>query len=149
VTQNIDLLHEAAGSRNVLHMHGQAGRIRCMGCDVVIESVMVLDPATRCAHCGATGQLRPHVVWFGEMPLHMDEIYAALDRCGHFISIGTSGEVYPAAGFVEHVRRHVPRARTTELNLEPSDGHSLFRERLYGPATQVVPAYVETLLAAT
>ncbi|HJQ60974.1 MAG TPA: NAD-dependent deacylase [Vineibacter sp.] len=146
VTQNIDLLHEAAGSKNVLHMHGRAGQIRCMACDRVIDSEMELDPSTVCAACGAVGQLRPHVVWFGEMPLRMDEIYAALDHCALFLSVGTSGTVYPAAGFVEHVRRRVPRARTVELNLEPSDGHSLFKERLYGPATTVVPAYVDKLL---
>jgi NAD-dependent deacetylase len=146
VTQNIDLLHEAAGSRNVLHMHGRAGQIRCMACGTVIDSEMELDPGTVCASCGAVGQLRPHVVWFGEMPLHMDEIYAALDRCSLFLSVGTSSSVYPAAGFVEHVRRLVPRAHTAELNLEPSDGHSLFRERVYGPATQVVPAYIEKIL---
>lgn len=147
VTQNIDLLHEDAGSKNVLHMHGQAGKIRCMTCDTVIESEMELDPDTLCARCGARGQLRPHVVWFGEMPLYMDEIYAALERCALFVSVGTSGMVYPAAGFVQHVRRHAPRAHTAELNLEPSDGHSLFKERRYGPATEVVPAYVEKLLA--
>lgn len=146
VTQNVDLLHEEAGSRNVLHMHGQAGKIRCMACGTIIDSGMELYPDTVCPHCKATGELRPHVVWFGEMPLHMDEIYAALERCALFISVGTSGMVYPAAGFVEHVRRYVPRAHTAELNLEPSDGHTLFKERIYGPATEVVPAYVEKVL---
>jgi NAD-dependent deacetylase len=85
------------------------------------------------------------VVWFGEMPLYMERIYAALDRCDLFISIGTSGQVYPAAGFVAEVRR-AGRAHTVELNLEESDGHSLFAERIYGPATAVVPAYVARLL---
>lgn len=146
VTQNIDLLHEGAGSRNVLHMHGQTGKIRCMACGTIIESEMELSPDTLCPQCGATGQLRPHVVWFGEMPMHMDEIYAALERCALFMSVGTSGMVYPAAGFIQHVRRYAPRAHTVELNLEPSDGHTLFRERIYGPATEVVPAYVEKVL---
>jgi len=146
VTQNIDLLHEGAGSKNVLHMHGQAGKIRCMACATIIDSDMELDTQTLCPHCGAQGQLRPHVVWFGEMPLRMDEIYAALDRSSLFVSIGTSGMVYPAAGFVEHVRRQVPRAHTVELNLEPSDGHSLFKERIYGPATRIVPAYIDKVL---
>jgi NAD-dependent deacetylase len=146
VTQNVDLLHEGAGSKNVLHMHGQAGQIRCMACGTILESEMELHPDTPCPHCGARGELRPHVVWFGEMPLRMDEIYAALERCSLFISIGTSGMVYPAAGFVQHVRRHAPRAHTAELNLEPSDGYSLFKERIYGPATEVVPAYVDKLL---
>jgi len=148
VTQNIDLLHEEGGARNVLHMHGQAGRIRCMGCSVVLDSDMELSTATVCGQCGARGQLRPHVVWFGEMPLHMDEIHAALDACDLFMSIGTSGAVYPAAGFVEHVRLRQRRAHTVELNLEPSDGHTLFRERIYGPASEIVPAYVDKLLAS-
>ena len=95
--------------------------------------------------CGATGSLRPHVVWFGEMPLEMDRIEAALAACDLFVSIGTSGVVYPAAGFVQEARR--AGARTVELNLEPSEGHSLFAERHYGPATQIVPAFVERLLA--
>lgn len=147
VTQNIDLLHEAGGSTNVLHMHGQAGRIRCMACETVIESDMALSVDTACAACKARGQLRPHVVWFGEMPLYMDEIHGALEDCDLFMSIGTSGAVYPAAGFVEHVRLR-RRAHTVELNLEPSDGHSMFRERIYGPATEVVPAYVDKILSS-
>jgi NAD-dependent deacetylase len=145
VTQNIDLLHEGGGSRNVLHMHGQAGKLRCMACGTVTDSDAELSVKTVCAACGAVGQTRPKVVWFGEIPLHMDEIMAALDECGLFISIGTSGAVYPAAGFVQHVRRR-RRARTVELNMERSDGHEMFHDEIYGPATEVVPAYVETLL---
>jgi len=145
VTQNIDLLHEAGGAERVLHMHGQMGQVRCMACGAITASDADLAPNTLCP-CGAKGELRPHVVWFGEMPFHMDEIYSALDRCDLFISIGTSGMVYPAAGFVEHMRRRRPRARTVELNLEPSDGHTLFHERHYGPATEIVPAYVERIL---
>ena len=145
VTQNIDLLHEGAGSRNVLHMHGQAGKIRCMACEAITDSEIALDPGSLCAACGAVGRLRPHVVWFGEMPLYMDEIQAALDRCGMFISIGTSGMVYPSAGFVQHVRRR-GAGHTVELNMEPSDGHSLFAERHYGPASRVVPDFVEKIL---
>lgn len=145
VTQNIDLLHEAGGSQRVLHMHGQAGKIRCMHCGCILESEQELFPHSTCETCGGTGGLRPHVVWFGEMPLYMDEIYAALDRCGLFLSIGTSGTVYPAAGFVQHVRMGGV-AHTVELNLEPSDGHSLFAERHYGPASTLVPDYVEKIL---
>ena len=99
-----------------------------------------------CPACGASGRLRPHVVWFGEMPLDMDRIYAALDRCALFISVGTSGNVYPAAGFVSHVRMYT-RAHTVELNLEPSTGATLFAEAIYGPASEVVPEYVDWLLA--
>ena len=109
VTQNIDLLHEQAGSKNVLHMHGRDGEIRCMHCGQVSRSDVDHTPQSVCSTCQAVGELRPHIVWFGEMPLHMDEIHAALRRCGLFLAIGTSGEVYPAAGFVLEVRHH--RAR--------------------------------------
>ena len=146
VTQNIDTLHEAAGSRNVLHMHGRDGEIRCMSCSTVSPSDADLSPRTVCPNCKAVGELRPNIVWFGEMPMHMDEIHAALERCGLFMSIGTSGEVHPAAGFVLHVRRRSPRAHTVELNLEPTDNRTLFKEGIYGPATEIVPPYIERIL---
>jgi NAD-dependent deacetylase len=146
VTQNIDLLHEGGGSKNVLHMHGQAGKLRCMACEIITDSDAELSVKTVCVACGAVGQTRPHVVWFGEMPLGMAEITTALDACGLFISIGTSGAVYPAAGFVQHVRRK-RRARTVELNMERSDGYQMFHDGIYGPATQVVPAFVDRLLS--
>jgi NAD-dependent deacetylase len=146
VTQNIDTLHEQAGSRNVLHMHGRDGEIRCMRCGQVSQSDIDLTPQSVCAKCQAVGELRPNIVWFGEMPQHMDEIHAALERCGLFLAIGTSGEVYPAAGFVLEVRRHRARAHTVELNLEPTDNRDLFHEHIYGPATEVVPPYVERVL---
>ena len=104
-------------------------------------------PQSICPHCKAVGELRPNIVWFGEMPMHMDEIDAVLERCGLFLSIGTSGEVYPAAGFVMHVRRRNHRAHTVELNLEPTDNQPLFHEHIYGPATLIVPPYVERVLA--
>lgn len=144
VTQNVDDLHERAGSRNVLHMHGELGKARCLACGAVSPWATDIGPASACPACGAAGRLRPHVVWFGEMPMEMDRIHEALGRCGLFVSIGTSGRVYPAAGFVAEVRG---RARTVELNLEPSDGASLFDEAIHGPATQVVPAFVDRLLA--
>ena len=146
VTQNIDPLHEMAGSRNILHMHGRDGEIRCMRCIHVFESDVDLTPESICPNCQAVGELRPNIVWFGEMPQHMDEIHAALERCGLFLAIGTSGEVYPAAGFVLEVRRHRARAHTVELNLEPTDNRDLFHEHIYGPATEVVPRYVERVL---
>ena len=145
VTQNIDLLHEAGGATKVLHMHGRMGEVRCMACGAITPNDSDLTPETLC-RCGAKGETRPHVVWFGEMPFHMDEIYAALDRCDLFLSIGTSGMVYPAAGFVQHMRMRRPKALTVELNLEPSDGHTMFHERQYGPATEIVPAYVDRIL---
>jgi len=146
VTQNIDDLHERAGSRNLVHMHGELLKTRCGHCGALAPGLADLSIDLVCAGCGEPGGLRPHVVWFGEMPLEMDRVYAALGRCGLFISVGTSGSVYPAAGFVEEVR-HVPGARTVELNLEPSEGATLFDERHYGPATEIVPAYVNRLLA--
>ena len=117
-----------------------------MHCQKVFECDDDLTPASVCPNCISVGELRPNIVWFGEMPMHLDEIYQVLERCGLFLSIGTSGEVYPAAGFVLHVRRHSPRARTVELNLEPTDSKALFHEHIYGPATEIVPAYVERVL---
>ena len=146
VTQNIDDLHERAGSRNLLHMHGELFKVRCEFCQDVRPWREDLGTAVACPACARAGGMRPHVVWFGEMPFHMDEIQATLDRCSIFISIGTSGAVYPAAGFVARVRER-GFARTVELNLEPSEGASLFEESDYGPASVVVPAFVEELLA--
>ncbi|CAN5624482.1 NAD-dependent protein deacylase [soil metagenome] len=147
VTQNIDLLHEQAGSKRVLHMHGRDGEIRCMRCGTVTEADTDLGSSSVCPHCKAVGELRPNIVWFGEMPMHMDEINQVLERCGLFLSIGTSGEVYPAADFVLHVRRYNHRAHTVELNLEPSSNETLFHQHIYGPATMTVPPYIERVLA--
>lgn len=146
VTQNIDNLHELAGSRNLLHMHGEHLKVRCESCGGVYAWEDDLGLDTACLRCGEIGEVRPHVVWFGEMPLGMELIFAALDGCGLFISIGTSGNVYPAAGFVQHVN-HRGRAHTVELNLEPSLGASAFAEARYGPTTEVVPRFVDELLA--
>jgi len=146
ITQNIDPLHEIAGSKRVIHMHGRDGEVRCMSCKAEFESDANLTPESVCPNCKAVGELRPNIVWFGEMPMHLDEIYEVLERCGLFLAIGTSGEVYPAAGFVLHVRRRRASARTVELNLESTDNQGLFHEHIYGPATQVVPPYVERIL---
>ncbi|NQV20530.1 MAG: NAD-dependent deacylase [Rhodospirillales bacterium] len=146
VTQNIDRLHEMGGSRNVLHMHGEMLKSRCDICNHVIHWEGDLSLAMRCEQCGSAGAMRPHVVWFGEMPFYMDDIERELSRCDLFLSIGTSGNVYPAAGFISQVR-HGGRAHTVELNLEPSEGSSWFQESILGPATEVVPAYVDRLLA--
>ncbi|WP_374446883.1 NAD-dependent deacylase [Stella sp.] len=144
VTQNIDDLHERAGSRALVHMHGELLKARCLACGAVSPVRQDLAPGPACPACG-NGPLRPHVVWFGEMPLGMEAIGAAIDGCGLFVAIGTSGNVYPAAGFVAQARRR--RARTVELNLERSQGAHLFDEGHYGPATRVVPDFVERLLA--
>lgn len=144
VTQNIDDLHERAGSQRLIHMHGEMLKARCEQCGGVTPCGEDLSLDTRCPRCAGAGGMRPHVVWFGEMPFEMDRIYDALARCTVFVSIGTSGNVYPAAGFVQEALLH--RAHTVELNLEPSEGASLFRERRYGPATELVPDFVENLL---
>lgn len=143
-TQNIDDLHERGGSRNLLHIHGELLKARCAACETVVPCAHDLSIELACASCGAAGGMRPHVVWFGEMPLELDRVYALLSRCALFISIGTSGNVYPAAGFVAEAR--AAGAHTVELNLEPSAGASLFAERIHGPASAIVPAYVERLL---
>ncbi len=147
VTQNVDDLHERAGSRNVIHMHGELLKARCQSTDTLVAADRDLDPVLTCTVCGAAGCLRPHVVWFGEMPLEMERIYATLAGCERFISIGTSGNVYPAAGFVAEAR--ASGAHTTELNLEPSEQLTAFHEHRHGRATELVPAYVRELLSDT
>ncbi len=143
VTQNVDDLHDRAGQRNLIHMHGELAKARCRLCHAVTAWREDLSTDTACPACARPGGMRPDIVWFEEMPMRMEEIGAALDACGLFVSIGTSGAVYPAAGFVAEVRG---RARTVELNLEPSAGTHLFDEAIHGPATQVVPAFVQGLL---
>ncbi len=145
VTQNIDDLHERAGSRNVLHMHGELLKARCLACDGVSAWTGDIEAGSRCPACAAIGRLRPHVVWFGEMPLGMDEIESALGACGLFVAIGTSGVVYPAAGFAALVRRR-GRARSIEINVEPSAVRSAFDEHRQGRAGELVPALVEALI---
>ena len=145
VTQNIDNLHERAGSKNLIHMHGEILSARCLRCNVTGPWSADMDLETRCVSCGKPGGLRVDVVWFGEMPMEMDRILTALEACDLFVSIGTSGSVYPAAGFVQEVRM-LGRAHTVELNLEPSEGHSLFAERHYGPASRIVPEFVARIL---
>lgn len=145
VTQNIDDLHERGGSTNLIHMHGEMFKTRCEGCGAVHEWREDVTLETLCPGCDRPGAMRPHVVWFGEMPLDMDRIYEALSGCKLFISIGTSGNVYPAAGFVQEAMFRA-RAHTVELNMEPSEGATLFVETHYGPATEVVPRYVDRIL---
>jgi len=146
VTQNVDDLHERAGQRPLLHMHGELAKARCLRCDEVspFEDAGLADAL--CPVCGARA-LRPHVVWFGEMPLHMDKIEWWLEaNCDLFVAIGTSGQVHPAAGFAETARAH--GARTLELNLEPTELTRIFDEARHGPATEVVPVWVDELLGA-
>ncbi len=146
VTQNVDNLHERAGSTNMLHMHGELMKVRCDACGQALEWGIDLATDIACPLCENMGFLRPHIVWFGEMPFYMDQIYRHLAEADLFLSIGTSGTVYPAAGFVAEAR--AAGAHTVELNLEPSEGESYFAEKIYGAAGTIVPTYVETLLKA-
>jgi NAD-dependent deacetylase len=143
-TQNIDDLHERAGSRAVIHMHGELLKARCAACGRVTVWYDDLTGKEGCPSCAIEGQLRPHVVWFGEIPQRLDEIYQALAQCKVFIAIGTSGTVEPAASFVEEARR--AGAHTVELNLEASHSAGLFAERIYGPATRIVPEYIARVM---
>ncbi len=141
VTQNVDDLHERGGSRDVLHMHGEMLKARCACCGAVHAWREDLSTSLPCPACKTTGGMRPHVVWFGEMPLGLDQAYAALARCTLFVAIGTSGQVYPAAGFAAEARR--AGARTVEINPFPTSGE--FDEVIAAPATEGVPAFLATL----
>jgi len=142
VTQNVDGLHEAAGSKNVLHMHGSLARAMCATCQARWDAPLVMTVSDACPSCGEKAT-RPDIVWFGEIPYGMERIDAALNQAALFASIGTSGNVYPAAGFVAEARRlGVP---TVELNLEPSAGYSMFDEVRIGPASETVPEWVADL----
>lgn len=145
VTQNIDDLHERAGTQNLIHMHGEALKAFCHFCRHNMPCRGDLSVEISCVSCGRAGGVRPDIVWFGEMPYRMDEIYESLSNCGLFLSIGTSGNVYPAAGFVMEALRN--GAHAVELNLEPSLGASAFHETIHGPASIVVPEFVKKLLS--
>lgn len=145
VTQNVDDLHERAGSKNVIHMHGELLSAWCSGCDERSAWAEPLSDNPPCPGCAA-GQLRPDIVWFGEIPYRMAEIEQALRDAETFVSIGTSGEVYPAAGFVAAAAAF--GAQTIELNLAPSSGSAQFDHAFAGPATKLVPAWVESVLAS-
>jgi NAD-dependent deacetylase len=143
VTQNVDDLHERAGSRRLIHMHGELKSALCASCESRLPWADSLPPHSRCPACGAPS-LRPDIVFFGEMPYRMEAIDAAIARADLFVSIGTSGAVYPAAGFVRTARYH--GAQTLELNLDRSEGSGWFDQSRLGPAGTLVPAWVESLL---
>ncbi|UTW45550.1 NAD-dependent protein deacylase [bacterium SCSIO 12696] len=144
VTQNIDDLHERSGSQNLIHMHGELLKMRCSNSGQLYPWREASTVDSLCECCSPAAKLRPHVVWFGEMPLEMERIYQALEQCDLFVSIGTSGNVYPAAGFFQVA--HQAGAHTVELNLEPSASASKFAEQEYGPATELVPEFFNQLL---
>ena len=144
VTQNVDDLHERAGARRLLHMHGELKSAWCRACDARMQWKGGMGDGPSCPSCGMTGALRPDIVWFGEMPYEMDRIDDALRNADLFVSIGTSGNVYPAAGFVQTAR--YVGAKTLEMNLEPSLGSYLFDESRTGLAGALVPSWVEEVL---
>ena len=144
VTQNVDDLHERAGAQRLLHMHGELNSIWCLQCDHRVPWTADTTIESTCQHCSSAGQVRPDIVWFGEMPYDMERIETALMNADLFVSIGTSGAVYPAAGFVQTAK--YVGAKTLEINLEPSQGSLFFDERRYGMASEEVPRWVEELL---
>jgi NAD-dependent deacetylase len=146
VTQNVDDLHERAGASRILHMHGQLGSALCLACEMRSPIETALAERPPCPVCQARS-LRPDVVWFGEMPYQMERIYAALREADLFVSIGTSGAVYPAAGFVRDARNL--GVQTLELNLERSEGSHWFHESRHGKAGELVPAWVEEVLGSS
>ncbi|WP_170358291.1 NAD-dependent deacylase [Ruegeria arenilitoris] len=143
VTQNVDSLHEAGGATRVIHMHGILSGALCASCGHRWTAPAEMSVGEPCPACRAA-TARPDIVWFGEMPYHMDQIYDHLAQAGIFAAIGTSGQVYPAAAFVHEAI--AAGAQTVELNLEPSVGASSFDQTLLGPATQIVPRWVDDLL---
>lgn len=145
VTQNVDDLHERAGSTGVLHMHGELRRFRCVRCDATGEWSGTMDTVTACPGCGQCGGMRPDIVWFGEMPYHLKQISEAIDAADVFCAIGTSGHVYPAAGFVAAAR--LAGARTFEINHAATLVSSDFTDHRTGPATVEVPRWVDDVLA--
>lgn len=144
VTQNIDNLHERGGAERVWHMHGELLKARCVGCNEISEIRDDLSTESACPSCGVSGRMRPDIVWFGEMPMLMDEIVREIVSAELFVSIGTSGQVYPAAGFVMDAAEN--GARTLELNLERTS--PFFDESRQGKASEIVPAWVDEVIEA-
>jgi len=146
VTQNVDNLHERAGSTRLIHMHGEVTKGWCLHCDERFGWSGPMGESAKCPRCETSGMVRPDIVWFGEMPYAMEQIEDALRSCDLFVSIGTSGAVYPAAGFVQSAR--YSGAATLEINLEPSLGSIFFDESRTGPAGMLVPRWVDELLGS-
>lgn len=145
VTQNVDDLHERAGSKNIIHMHGRLKEARCIDTGKIIPWDGDLDQSDKCPCCDKKGNLRPNIVWFGELPIDLPLIFQALDTTHHFLSIGTSGNVYPAGGFAQHVQMR-GGVQLAEFNIDDSEITHLFQEHHKGPATETVPAFVDNML---
>lgn len=144
VTQNVDTLHEKAGNQNVFHIHGQVNQAVCLNCGHILETWGDVDTETVCPHCGIMGMMKPNIVFFGENLLCMDKVEELLRQCGLFVSVGTSGVVYPAAGFVQTAKYY--GAATMEFTLEPTANNLLFDRHVYGKAGQTLPPFVEELI---
>jgi NAD-dependent deacetylase len=147
ITQNVDDLHDRAGSKNLIHMHGELLKVECTQCHHIWSHTTDVTLEEGCTVCSSKGTVRPHIVWFGEMPLEMDRIERGLNGCDLFIAIGTSGEVYPAAGFMQIAR--MAGAKTLELNLQSTGRSNHFHQSVYGLAGTVVPDVVNALLQHT
>jgi NAD-dependent deacetylase len=145
VTQNVDDLHERAGAKRLIHMHGELAKVRCQASQQVFEWRQAIERTTECSCCKKAGTLRPHIVWFGEMPMEMDRIFETLETCDLFVAIGTSGQVYPAAGFVHQVPRS---AKKIEINADASEVSFAFDELRRGVASVEVPQFVSEILAS-
>ncbi len=143
VTQNVDNLHERAGSSNILHMHGELTKMRCKQTGAVFESPLQINSSSICPKCGETAHMRPHIVWFGEIPFHMQEIERHVNECELFIAIGTSGLVYPAALLVSWARG--AGARAVEMNLEATQRSNVFHHTFHERASTVVPRFIDEL----
>ena len=144
ITQNVDDLHEKAGTKNIIHLHGELNSALCTNCHSRMECFSDLSGQSTCEKCGSTGTLRPDIVWFGEIPYRLEEVQTALYDCDMFVSIGTSGSVFPAAYFVNMAKEN--GAYTVELNLDPSENAKIFDHTNYGLASQIVPNWVDTFI---
>lgn len=144
VTQNIDTLHEKAGNKNVFHIHGQINQIVCLNCGHVFETWGDVSSEDTCPHCNIRAMLKPNIVFFGENLLYMDKVEQLLNSCDLFISVGTSGVVYPAAGFVQIAKYH--GANTVELNLEDTSNNYLFDRHIFGKAGTTLPTFIDELI---
>ena len=144
ITQNIDDLHERGGSKDVLHMHGELLKVRCVNTEQIFERKEPVLQESTCECCSQEGTLRPHVVWFEEMPLYLDQIYQAVEQCDLFVAIGTSGNVYPAAGLVQIANQ--VGANTLEINVESSNVANQFKEKIYGEAGKKVPEWIKSII---
>lgn len=144
ITQNVDTLHEKAGNKNVYHIHGQINQIVCLNCGHVFETWGNISSEDKCPNCGICAMLKPNIVFFGEGLLHMDKVDRLLQTCDLFLSVGTSGEVYPAAGFVQIAKMF--GANTYEFNMEKTSNNMLFDKHIYGAAGTTLPQFVQTLL---